>query len=367
MATEETREPIRVLHIVGSMHPGGIQNFIMNLYENIDRQKIQFDVILHDKTEDDYCEQIEKMGGKVYLLPRMTRKPIANLRGIKKIVREGHYNIVIRHAPNAVVAPQLRAAKKGGAKVVQCHSHSTNDTDKILHAIGKFWMNHMKIDRFACSKQAGVWMYGKRDCTVINNAISVPKFSYSEEKRAAIREEFGIGNVRFYGHVGNIVPVKNHTFLMKVYKEISLIDDTARFICVGDGELREAVEAEATELGIRDKVIFTGIRKDADAIMSALDELIFPSIHEGIPLTLIEAQIAGLPILISDTIAESVDVTKGLVNRKSLDDGAASWATEATTLVDSVTDRSCQRDRIAAAGYDIDELTAWYEDYFLHG
>ena len=367
MEQDKRREPVRVLHIVGSMHPGGTQHFIMNLYESIDRTRVQFDVILHEQTEGDYCDRIRELGGKVYKLPRMTGKPIENLRGIRKIVREGKYNIVIRHTPNAVVAPQLWAAKRGGAKCVILHSHATDDPAKTLHRIGRFVSRHMKIQRFACSEAAGQWMFGRnRPFTIVKNAIDTQHFAFSPEKRVAIREELGIRDCKLYGHVGNFVPVKNHTFLMRVFAELAREDSAARFICVGDGELRVEIEEDAKMLGIKDKVFFAGIRHDTDAIMSSMDVLIFPSIHEGIPLTLIEAQAAGLPILMSEAVSKDVEVTENLVHRRNIAEEPAVWASEARILAGMTTTRECQRERIVAAGYDISELVKWYEDYFIN-
>ena len=116
--------PIRVLHIVGSMHPGGMENFIMNLYRNIDRNKVQFDFVVHMENDPDYAQMISDLGGHVYLLPRLTSKPFANLRQLYRLVKDNHYPVVVRHTPNALAVPQVLAAKKGGA-VSACHSHNT--------------------------------------------------------------------------------------------------------------------------------------------------------------------------------------------------------------------------------------------------
>ena len=133
------RETIRVLHIVGAMYPGGMENFIMNLYRHIDRERFQFDFIVHEKGENDLCGEIEALGGRVYLLPRLTRRPLANLRMIREIVRENHYPVVIRHTANALAAPQLLAAKRGGAVTV-CHSHNETDPQQLLHRMGRILM-----------------------------------------------------------------------------------------------------------------------------------------------------------------------------------------------------------------------------------
>ncbi len=355
--------PIRILHIVGSMHPGGMENFIMNLYENIDRDRFQFDVIVHMRREDDYVDRIRSMGGRVYELPRLTKSPAANLKGIRKIVRENGYPVVIRHTPNALVAPQLLAAKKGGAVAV-CHSHNETDPKKILHLLGRAMLKRMSIERFACSERAGKWMFGKKAFRIVHNAVDIDKYCFQREKRERLRREFGLGDGHVYGHVANFIESKNHTYLMRVYAGLAAADPGASFVCIGDGELRRRTEEEAETLGIRDRVIFTGVRFDTDAWMSAMDVLIFPSLFEGLPLTLIEAQASGLPCLISRAVTGDVEVTQGLLTWESVAAEPSEWVKKALLLAHQKTDRSCQRESIARHGYDIRSLAEWYEQYF---
>ncbi len=359
---------MKVLQIVGSMHPGGLENFVMNLYQKIDREKIQFDFIVHARRENDYVELIESMGGKVYVLPRLLRHPFRNLGGIYKLVKKNRYDIVVRHTANALITPQLIAARLAGARTI-CHSHNETDASKVVHYLGRALMGVAATKRLACSEKAGQWMFGKRSYQVIHNAIDVEKFRYSSEKDKAIREEYELGNGNVYGHIANFREQKNHRYLLKVYAEIAKIDLNARFFCVGDGELREQIETDMKELGLEQRLILTGERKDAECFMSCFDVLIFPSFFEGLPLTLIEAQAAGLPSLISDTITQDVIVTDGLVEMESIEEEPAVWAKKAYGMaqkasVDSEIKRGCQKEAIASNGYDIETLVKWYEDYF---
>ena len=157
---------IRILHIVGAMYPGGMENFIMNLYEKINRERFQFDFVVHAKKENDYTEQIAKLGGRIYELPRLTLDPIGSLTGLYKIVKENKYKIVIRHTANALVAPQLLVAKMAGAKTI-CHSHNETDPQVKIHKIGKILMKAATDRRLACSPNAGKWMYDHQDFQVI--------------------------------------------------------------------------------------------------------------------------------------------------------------------------------------------------------
>lgn len=355
-------EPMRILHIVGAMYPGGMENFIMNLYEKIDRDRFQFDFVVHLRKENDYVDQIEKMGGRVYLLPRLTKNPVQNLTHLYQLIQSNNYRIVIRHTANALIAPQLLTAKLAGAKTV-CHSHSEQDSMKILHFVGRLLMKAGVDKRLACSERAGIWMYGKRDFTIIHNAIDLSKYMYNQQKAEKIKKEFQIQDKHIYGHIGNLVEVKNHLFLLEVFRKISEKDDKAVLFFVGEGELRDRIEEKIEELKLKDKVILTGVRYDVDYIMSAIEVIIFPSIFEGLPLTLIEAQIAGIPMVISDSIAKEVEVTEGLVYRNSLQDKEIQWAKTAMDIREQKKNRDCQKELIQKAGYDIEQLVEWYSGF----
>lgn len=363
---EQTRKPVRVLHIVGSLHPGGMENFVMNLCENMDSEKVMSDILVHMRREDDqkYVECIEKNGGHVYELPRLTRKPLTNLHGITELVQENHYAVVIRHTPNALIAPQLWAAKRGGARVI-CHSHTETDPKKVLHFLGKIWIKHMDVERFACSPRAGQWMFGKKTFHIIHNAVNLDKFTFSERKREQIRKELHVSDdTHIYGHVANFIACKNHQYLIRIFQKILEQDENGICLCIGDGELRPQIEEEAKKLKIADKVIFMGVRHDADALMAAMDVMIFPSLFEGLPLTLIEAQAAGLPILLSDTVTKEVEVTDGLITWLTIQSEPEKWADAAIAKTKSTNSRECQRQKLITAGYDIRTLSVWYENFF---
>ena len=355
-------EPIRILHIVGAMYPGGMENFIMNLYRNIDRTRFQFDFVVHQQKDNDYTEEIEKLGGRVYLLPRLTRKPFSNLHRIRRLVRENHYPMVIRHTANALVAPQLLAAKSAGAVTV-CHSHNETDPQLRLHRMGQKLMRRAADIRLACSEKAGHWMYGDQSFEVIHNAIDIPRFAYHESKAAKIREEFHLEGRHAYGNIANFIASKNHSYLLRIYREIIKLDPDAVCFCLGEGDLRPQIEEEIKELHLEGRVILTGIRGDVPDFMSALDVLVFPSRFEGLPLTLIEAQAAGLPSLISDTITGDVIVTEGIVQQLSIELDPKEWAERAVLLAKEQSDRTCPYESIAAAGYDIRQLVQWYQEF----
>ncbi len=357
-------EPMRVLHIVGAMYPGGIENFIMNVYKHIDRSKVQFDFAVHAEKENDYREQIRALGGQIYKLPRLTQHPVQSLRVLGDLVKEKQYPIVIRHTPNALVAPQLWVAKKAGAVTV-CQAHSETDAQKVLHMLGKGMLVRSTDKCLACSPKAGAWMFGNHPFEIVHNAIDIDQFAYETNKADRIRHEFNLAGKHVYGHIGNFSYVKNHSFLLEVFQKIAQKDPDAVLFCLGEGDLRPEIEKKIAELGLKDKVFLTGIRYDVADFMSAIQVLIFPSLFEGLPLTLVEAQAAGLKIVMSDVITRDVIVTKGLVTPMPLAAGPEVWADKCIELAGSAHDRTCQKQEIAAHGYDIEVLGSWYQDFLL--
>ncbi|MBQ0043365.1 MAG: glycosyltransferase [Lachnospiraceae bacterium] len=340
-----------------------MENFIMNLYRAIDKEKVQFDFVEHTESDPVYVSEVEAMGGHVYRLPRLTSHPFRNLKGIRKLVEDNQYKAVVRHTPNALIAPQLLAAKKAGAVAI-CHSHNTTDPKKFLHFIGRQLLKNDSIVKMACSEAAGKWMYGNKPFREIHNAIDIDRFTFDKAKRNRIRSEFGIAeNAHVYGNIANFLPSKNHTFLLDIYSKIAGIDSGAVFFCLGRGELLDEMKQKAKELGIEGRVHFTGSRPDADAFMSVFDVMIFPSLFEGLPLTLIEAQASGLHILLSDTITRNVEVTTGLLEYKSLDESPSEWANNAIKLANDKSVRAYKGEEIINAGYDIKGLASWYEEY----
>ncbi|MGN1313721.1 MAG: glycosyltransferase family 1 protein [Lachnospiraceae bacterium] len=351
----------RILHIVGAMAPGGFENFIMNIYRRLDRSQVQFDFIVHGKKDNAYDEEIEAMGGKLYYVTRKGKNPAKNFMEIRRVVRDNQYNIVCRHSDNAFTVVDLLAARMGGAKEAIMHSHSTTTGHKGIHAFFRNWMGIVPTRCFACSQEAGRWMFGKRDFLFVPNAIDTTEFSFDEGMRKKMRSRWKVEEAHVYGHVGNFVYAKNHDFLLDVFHKISESDNQAVLFLVGDGELREEIEKKIKRAGLEDRVILTGRRKDVVCFLQMFDLLLFPSIYEGLPVSLVEAQNTGLPCLISERITEEILLTD-CVRRKALEDGALAWAGEAISYLQesSSVRRYSRGEEIKAAGYGIDSLVDFY-------
>ncbi len=366
---------IRMLHIAASMSPSGIGNFIMNAYRSVDRTKVQFDFVVCEHREVSFDDEIAQMGGRVFYVTRKSVNPWKNFNEIRKIVKKERYDFVFRHTDVATVALDLFAALLGGTKKRIAHSHSTSAKKIWIHKLFRPFLNAVCTERFACSQDAGKWMYGDRKkFRVIMNGIDIPQFVYQPQVCTEVRKEFGIGtDTLVLGHVGNYMPVKNHTFMIELFAKVQERHPDSKLMLVGDGALREQMEAQIGELALSDKVILTGVRHDIPKLLQAMDLFVFPSFYEGMPIALVEAQTAGLPCVISDVITEDVCVTEQII-RLPLADGADAWAevvcgalgmNEAgvetcDTMQKLQSKRADCGKQIAEAGFDIQKLGEVY-------
>lgn len=218
-------------------------------------------------------------------------------------------------------------------------------------------------DLFACGKQAGNWMFRGNDFRVIPNGICVQDYIYSEKKRKKIRKESDTENNLVIGHVGNFTRAKNHEFLLRVFCEILKKESSAQLILVGDGKFQEKIKKQAIQLGIQENIFFTGTRSDVNELMQAMDVFVFPSLYEGLPVTMIEAQAAGLPCVISDYVSEECIVTSDLISVMKLSDSVEMWAECALQKVKI--DRRNTSEEIEKAGYDIKIAAKKLEQIYL--
>ncbi len=351
---------VRMLHIVGSMSPSGIGNFIMNVYRNIDRRKVQFDFIVHEHREVSFDEEIKSMGGRLFYVTRKAVSPAKNFIEILQVVKKGRYTIVFRHTDIATVALDLLAAKLGGAKVRIAHSHSTSTPNVRMHKLFRPMLNALCTRRFACSKQAGKWLYGDKPYEVIMNAIRLDDFAYDERVRMQVRRKEGLEGSLVVGHIGNLLPVKNHLFMLDIMAQLVKLHPDCKMLFVGDGVMRRQIEEKSKSLGLQERVILMGVRTDTAALLQAMDVFLFPSKYEGLPIAMVEAQCSGLPNLVSDVITEDVSVTP-LVDRMSLGDCAEEWARR---ILDLAREKRMAPDYglFTAKGFDIRQMVKCYED-----
>lgn len=358
--------PIRVLHIVTYMGRGGLETMLMNYYRNIDRSKIQFDFLVHRDFIADYDQEILSMGGRIYRLPKLNPFSKKYLSCLDSFFAEHkEYHIVHSHLDCMAGIP-LKYAKKHGVSARIAHAHSSNQTKDIKYVLKLVFKNNIHKyanNLFACGENAGKWMFNTDKFNILNNAIDAHKYSFNSETKNKIRKEFGIDtDALVIGHVGRFSAPKNHEYLINVFYELQKTNDNAVLMLVGDGELRSRIEQQVQKLNITEKVILTGIRADVYDLIQAMDVFVFPSIYEGLPVSIIEAQAAGLPCIISDKVPLECAITDS-VYQLNLDD-MGKW-------VDCI--GMCARlprfnryEKICSAGYDIKQNARELENTYLH-
>ncbi|WHY90971.1 glycosyltransferase family 1 protein [Neobacillus cucumis] len=361
---------IRVLHVVVNMNRGGAETLIMNLYRNIDRSKVQFDFLTC--REGVFDSEIKELGGKIHRIPYINE--VGHVRYIKSLNQffseHNYYSIVHSHL-NRMSGFVVRAAKKNGIKYCISHSHNTGGEGGIL-AKGYKWYSGLFIPSnsdytFACSKAAAKWLYGKKstEAKLLNNGIEPEMFLYQPDVRRIKRKEIGISDQFVIGHVGRFTKQKNHRFLIEIFAEFVKRNPNSTLILCGDGVLRNDTEKRVKELNIQDKVKFLGIRSDIHQLLQAFDIFLFPSLHEGLPVTLIEAQAAGIPCLISNEITREVDLGADLIKFLKLTNKDL-WVAELEKIMAQKINRDTPKLKmLRERGYDIKNTAKSLQDFYL--
>ncbi|MEG2053604.1 MAG: glycosyltransferase family 1 protein [Oscillospiraceae bacterium] len=324
---------IRILHCVAGMNMGGYENFIMNVYRNIDRDKIQFDFI--SSFDGFFDNEIISLGGKIYKIPFITQVgPFAYAKEVKEIFKNHpEYKIVHSHM-DKFSGLIMEIAKKCGVETRIAHSHSTGNEGGFLFNIVKNYYGKKILpnatDLFQCSSHAGKWLFLDKanEAIQVNNGIDIKKFSYDIETSKAVKKELNIENETVFGHIGRFCLEKNQTFLLDIFKEIVKQNNNSVLLLIGEGNLQDKVKAKACELGIAEKVLFLNIRTDTARLSQCCDVFLFPSLHEGLPVTLVEAQSAWLQCVVSDVVTTDIDVCNK-ITYLSLSDTPLRWATVA--------------------------------------
>ena len=296
---------------------GGLASVMLNYYRSLDKKGLQIDFASTNTITPDLNDEIQKNGSKYYQLPK--RKNIIRYwKAVKCLSR--NYDVVHLHANRSTAVIELSAAKNAGVPKRIHHNHTSKTQHPFINAVLHPFFMHSFTDAIACSQLAGDWLFGKNNYKILRNAINIAKFEYNNDVRVLIRNEFGIKEEDFVvGHIGKFMDAKNHEFLIKVFAEYHLKHPNSKLLLVGDGEWRSKVESWVADSGCADSIILAGLRTDIPAIVQAMDVFVFPSIYEGMPLTVLEAQASGLPCLISSNVTSDVKM-------KDLADGVKDWA-----------------------------------------
>ena len=350
----------RILCILSSLDAGGAETFIMKVYRNLPTNAIQLDFIVSEK-EGCYAKEVRSRGGLIHKIPMRTKAPFQALNGIRRIVKENKYQYVLKFGDTPVAALDLLAARLGGAKTLAMRSCNAltglTAKKKIVNAVLRPVLNMVANVKLAPSMLAAEFTFGKkqahRNVHLLHNGVDLSVFRFDLEGRNRIREEFGLSDRFVVGHVGRFHKQKNHRYLLEVFQKIREVRKDAVLLLVGIGPLEDAIRDWVKELDLEDTVIFAGQRFDIPWLLSAMDVFVFPSLHEGMPNTVIEAQATGLPCVIADTITPEADIT-GLVTYLPLSNDKHQWAEKALKAAEE-TRRDTAKDFLKH-GYDIESV-----------
>ena len=371
---ENKKEPVKVLYFVDRMLRGGIQTFVLENWRHMDHTKVQIDfLLLDDGNTYELEDTLRGLDSRIYKLKGIwVKKPkdfVSYQRAVDAFFKVHHdYRVVHLHSSskNYMV---LKCAKKYGIPVRIAHSHNIGfqTTSKVQILIGNLFkplLKYYATDYFACSEDAGRWLFGRKKITVIKNAVDIDKYRYEPIKADCMRKKLKLDGKKVVGHVGRFTHQKNHTFLIDVFKELVELDSDYRLLLIGEGALEEQTKAKAKTYGVENKIIFAGFKTNVEDYMQAMDLFVFPSEFEGLGLVLIEAQAAGLPCYASEKVVPQEAKVSDLLTYIPLEDGPKMWAEQIDKTWKKFK-RETPEDAIAERGYSIVETAKQLERYYL--
>lgn len=358
--------PIRVLHVLTGMGSGGAEAFIMNIYRNIDRDKVQFDFLLRSE-EDLYFDEIKSLGGEIYIMPPFPRNALANYIETKRFFeRHKEYTTIHVHGNALIYMSALIIAKNQGIPYRIMHSHNTKTRKPLyraVHEFNKLFIEKIATDYFACSSAAGNWMFKNKKYKLINNGIDIKNFLYSEDSRNEIRYQLNIEDKFVIGHIGRFLYSKNHDFIINVFKKVFDQNNNAVLVLVGSGPLEQRIKDKVNRLGLTQNVIFTGVRKDVNKLLQAFDIFLFPSKFEGLGIALVEAQASGLRCFASKNIPNEVKISN-LVEFIDLGESTKLWANKILDY-SSGYKRENMYELLKTSEYEIKYVARLLEEFYI--
>lgn len=365
-------EPIRVLQVLGGTNLGGAESRVMDSYRHMDREKIQFDFCVHGEKEGFFDREIRELGGNIYHVPRFRVVNLMEYRRAWKRLFAQHPDFAAVHGHMTSTASiYLPLAGKAGIPLTIAHARSAGVDPGLKGKMTRFLRRNLgrKADVcLTCSELAGravfgdkMWESGK--VITVPNAIDTRSFAFSEENRTGRRRVLGIGEDEFViGHVGRFGHMKNHSFLLDVFASVCEKQPASRLLLVGEGGMMDSVKEKAHALGVADRVIFAGNQAQVAEYYMAMDYFVFPSLFEGLPGSVIEAQASGLRCLVSDSVTPEVLITP-LAQAASLSEGAKAWAEK--VLAGKDYRRQQMGDAVRKAGFDVREQVKMLERLYL--
>lgn len=363
--------PIRVLHVLGNTQLGGAESRTMDLYRHLDRDRVQFDFLVHTDREGFFDQEIARLGGRIFRIPRFRiYNYFTYQRAVANFFREHHEFRAVQGHITSTASIYLPLAHKAGIPLTIAHARSAGVDKGIKGTLTRLLRRNLskKTDvMFCCSRIAGISVFGEKAVAegktiFIPNAIDCSAFDYDLSVRERIRKELGIEGNYVIGHVGSFRYAKNHEYLLRVFAALRDISDTKSsqendqkdyvLLLLGEGSGMEAMKELAKELGIAKQVYFLGNRGNVSDYYQAMDYFVYPSRFEGLPGAVVEAQTCGLKCVMSDSICEEV-VATDLVETRSIQEEPFTWA--AAIMATQEYERKGYVKEMREAGFDVEE------------
>lgn len=371
---EEVKKPIRVLQVLHILNRGGAEAMIMNLYRKVDRSRVQFDFLVHDPNKGFFEDEITQMGGRIFRVQAFKGyNALFYYKECKRLFRQ-HPEIKVVHGHlGSCASLYLKAAKECGMFTI-AHSHSAGTGSTIIWSLAYNFFSYptrfVAQQMFGCSTEAGISRYGKSVVESskymnFNNAVDASAYVFNADNRAALRSELNISDdTLLIGTVGRVTPPKNPYRILRIFKQIVKANDYVKCLWVGTGEMESEIRSCIATEGLQERIIMTGVRSDIPKVMSALDGMLFPSLYEGLPVSVIEAQAANLPVVLADTISKETQISD-LLCWHSLDEDDSVWAADTIRLAkEHKGNRTHYSFDMSTTAYDINETVKWLMDFY---
>lgn len=364
-------KPIRVLNLFTIMDCGGAETMVMNYYRNINRDLVQFDFMVHRDKKGEYDDEIKSLGGKIYHMDPIYPN---NFSHYKKqlsdfFTEHSEYKIIHSHMSELGYFA-FKIAKEKGVPVRICHAHNAPNSFDIKMIMRNYFKHKMlpyDTHLFTCGLNAAKWLYGEKNQNrfiQLNNAIDTDKFLYNEKVENNIREKYNLGNKFVVGHIGRFNRQKNHTFLIDVFSEICRMRSNSVLVLVGAGELEKDIKNYAIEKNVLDKIVFTGIIKNVNEVVQCFNAFVFPSLFEGLSVTVVENQAASNLCFISKEIPQECVISDKVIPI-SLKESPKVWAETVLKYTDSYK-KVNMKNQIVEAKVDIKNNAKWLQEFYIN-
>jgi len=360
---------IRVLQVFAGLDRGGSESMLMNVYRHIDRDQLQFDFAVNDSCREyAYESEVLSLGGRVFRMPRPTVTNVVSYRRCWEQLLDAHPEWPVVHGHYTTAAFVYLQTARSRGRITIAHSHHAGHDWTIksgARALLEYPLRYIAQYRFACSSSAARWLFGRchTHVKIVKNAIEARRFEFNPVTRTRMRRELRVSDKFVIGHVGRFHPMKNHELLITVFKEIRRSISNAVLLLVGDGPLRQPMEAKVHCLGLADSVVFAGVRADVPELLQAMDVFLFPSLSEGLGMAVVEAQAAGLPCIVSEKIPSEAHVTD-MVRIVGLGEPPSAWAAQVKEFYGGH-DRLSTYEQIKASGYDVEQTAMRMQEFYL--